>query len=142
MTATDIIQKLDEAVVTIVTADSTMRTLCGRSTGLIVPWGDIGSATLPVITYQLVNADQVGGLGDVRMVLMTFTAFSEGNNAKANANALMERLEQLLVYQNLAGQGLDAAQRLWSRRGLSSLEAFGTRNVRRADGDLQVWITK
>lgn len=141
MTATDIVQKLDEAVVAIVNADATMRTLCGRSTGLIVPWQDIGGLTLPVVVYQLVTADQTGGLGDTRLITLTFTAWSEGNHAKANANALMERLEQVLVFQNLAGQGLDAAEQRWTRRGIAE-SPLGSRNVRRADGDLQVWITK
>ena len=141
MPATDVIQKLDEAVVTIVNADATMRTLCGRSTGLIAPWQDIGDATLPIIVYQLVVADQVGGLGDARVATMTLGAFSEGNNAKANANALMERLEQLLTYTALATQGLDAAVRRWTRRGIAD-NLFDTRNVRRADGDCEIWITK
>jgi len=142
MSATDIVQKLDEALVTIVNADATMRTLCGRSTGLVAPWQDIGTATFPIIVYQLLVMVEGGGLGDERTGTYTFTAFSEGNNAKANANAIMERLEQLVTYNALFAQGLDAAATRWTRRGVSENVFADTRNVRRADGDLEIWITK
>lgn len=142
MAATDIVQKLDEGLVAIVTADATMRALCGRTTALMVPWQDVGEATLPVVVYQLVTMEQGGGLGDERRGVYTFTAFSEGKNARANAHALMERMEQVLTYSALTAQGLNAAALTWTRRGIAENVFEDTRNVRRADGDLTIWITK
>ena len=139
--ATDVEQRLREAIRAILGADSGLQTLCGRSTEIVKPLGDIGTVSLPVLGYALITMDEIGGTGDNRSALVQFSAFVEGTGAEATANAMIERVELGLTQPLLAAAGLDAAV-LRRRRYHGPLDREGSRATARSDCDAEIWITK
>lgn len=145
--ATDIVQKLLEALVAITRADATLQALLDRADKMVVPWQAIEDVTLPIIFYVPVVAVQHGGSGDTRLVEVQFTAVAQGPNAQGVCNALVERLEQVLTQPALLAQGVDAAPFFpWTRRFVSAWGSLitreGGRALARSDLDATFIITK
>lgn len=138
--ATDIGQKLDEAMVAILSADAGIQGLAERSDALVIPWGDFGKAKLPVILFKRVDLVDEGGLGDTRSASYDFTAVAETRGGQAMVNALAERCEKALTQPALAAQGLDATprRRPWLRQTLGSRDQVtGTNTKQRVAEQLQ-----
>lgn len=130
MAPTDIGQKLDEALTKIVRADASIQQLCERTERLVIPWGDFGTAKLPVVLYQRVDLSERGGLGDTREAIYDFTAVAEGEGGRALANALIERVELAITQPAMAAQGLDASPvGAWRRRPLGVRDQVGGANT-------------
>lgn len=131
MAPTDIGQKLDEAITKILRADTGIQGLCDRTDRLVVPWGEFGSAKLPVILYQRVDLAERGGLGDTREAMYDLTPVAEGEGGRALVNALTERCEIALSQPALAAQGLDASPvGAWRRRPLGVRDQVGGANTK------------
>lgn len=147
--ATDLVERCIEAIVTIVNADSGMQALTGRTTRNLVPWGDIASLEandlvprLPVCAYAVIDASERGGIGDTRDIRLQITAYAAGDNAQAKANAMLERIELGITQPLLFAQSIDAAPIRRTRRGITEEAPEGIRNLRRADVDLDLYVTK
>lgn len=141
--ATDIEQRLAEALVAIVDADAGVQGLTGRTVGNLVPWQTAGRIVYPVLLYQMVQLAETGGAGDTRTALVQVTALAEGNDAGSTARALMERVELGVTQPLLAAQGIDAAPTRRLRRQVSiDPRQDGSRGIARADMDLTLYLTK
>ncbi len=141
MAATDVEQRLAEAVVAILTADSGVQTLAGRTTGLVVPQDGIAPAALPCLAYTLAATQEIGGTGDNRRVQLQLVAVAEGAGADSVCRHLMERCEQALSWAAFQAQGLDAAilrRRRWPG---PPVDGEGTRRLARAALEAEVWVT-
>ena len=144
--ASDIVQGLLEAVVTILRGDSTIVAELGRSDRVVQPWQSLDATPLPALFYVPVGSVQRGGTGDTRLIEIQFTAIAEGPGSQAKANAIIERVEVALSQPALAGQGVDAAPYApWSRRFIppyGTTERDGGRALYRSDLDTTFIITK
>lgn len=96
------------AVTTIANGDTTLQSLCGRTTRILVPWRTAAGATKPVIAYLLSANVRTGGKGDRRRVQLLTAAFAEGNGARTKVEALTQRLREILTPDAFLAQGLDA----------------------------------
>jgi hypothetical protein len=140
--ATDIEQKVAEAFVAIVLADSALQTVLGRTAGFLVPFEDTNFAeTLPVLAYTVVTNTEIGGTGDNRLMTIQVSAFAQGNNARAVCSGAMERLELGVTQPAFTAKGVDAAV-LRRKRYRAPIPPEETRAVSRADMDLTIWATK
>jgi hypothetical protein len=134
----DAVQRVNEALVAIVNADATIRTLTGRTSGNLVPWSQAGTGTLPTTAYQLVVDSPVGD-GQVRRMQYQLDAFADGNGAGATVNALADALIEGISVTALATQGLDAVVETITRRVLPP-DPEGGRALQRATLDLTLTL--
>lgn len=111
MPPTDGAQRVCEAGVTILSADASVQSLCGRTTGLVIPWEDVGVAQTPVIAYILLDDEEIGGVADQRRATMRYTAIAEGGARQATCHSLIDRIRKALTAPAFIGQNLDASIR-------------------------------
>lgn len=132
------------AITTITNADTTMRTLCGRTTNLILPWRTAVAAQKPVIAYQLAANNRTGGIGDQRRVQVLTAAFAEGTGAQAKVEAMTQRLREILTptaFQALT-PSLDAVVlELTDRDGDDDGDDTSPTATARSDLDLLIKVT-
>lgn len=152
MATTDVVQLLKNAIVAIANESVALQALCGRNTAdLMVPWNDLGTldklsndAQPPVLAYQVVGADEIGGGGDNRIITVQLTAFAQDDRERDPAevvSGIMEVLETLFTPAVLAMQGVDGYVRKRTRREVPD-DGDGARNEQRSDIDITFWITK
>lgn len=96
------------AVVALVEADPVIQTLCGRPADVIVPWKTVADAQWPVLAYQRMSDTPVSGIGDARRVSLLMAACAEGDGALDTAEALVQRVRELLTAAAFTAQGLTA----------------------------------
>jgi hypothetical protein len=106
--ATNVQTRVRDALKAIVNADTTMRTLCGRSSLLMVSWRTALAGQKPVLAVMIDPNIRIGGIGDRRRVTALCAGFAEGNGAQAKAEALTQRLRELVTPPAFQAQGLDA----------------------------------
>lgn len=109
MPVTDLMQRLREAVVSILDGLGAVQAITGRSAGNVVAWDSLEDAPRPVLAYLLHSFAQVGESGDARDGVLQVTAVAEGNGADAIVNALLEAVEQGLTAEALYAAGVDAS---------------------------------
>src|SRR5690242_10014753 len=95
------------AIIAIAEADSTLRTLTGQTSGFVVQFKDVKNAVLPAIAVLLVTVVPVGGNGRPREVHVQLTAVAEGNAAQTTAEAITQRLREVLTTSAFAARSLD-----------------------------------
>ena len=107
MTTIDPVQAWSEHTVAIVTADAELRTLMGRTSGLIVPWSTFTlDGPLPVICYA-----EIAGPSPLSSRTQRFTAgFAVFAASRSLANTICKRLDNLLKYPAYAARGADIAR--------------------------------
>ncbi len=106
MTTVDRVQQWREATVYIVNADSELRTLCGRTSLLIVPWDNLDlDGDLPVIAYQAVASGPQSYFVD--RIRAQFSVFGP---LEATCNTICARLEKLLRNPAYTARGLDVGR--------------------------------
>jgi len=125
---------------TVMSADQAVRDIAGRLDRLVVPWQGIETATFPVLSYWIVNVDQIVGVGDPRRATVQLTAWADGNNATTTANALLDAATRALTPSAMAAAGLEAVVERLSWRGVG-LDPEGGRTLSRADADLDLLLT-
>lgn len=138
---TDIEDRTARALVAILNADAGVQAITGRTRRNLVAWGDVNDAELPVLAYQFIDGEEIGGAGDNRFLNYQITAIADGDGARSMTAALMERIELGITEPLLAAQGLDACP-LRRRRRSVPMEGEASRGTNRADIDLTLWVTK
>ncbi len=124
-----------------------MQTLCGRTTRLIVPFEDVNDAEdpateipLPVLVYTDVDDQEIGGLGDERLITLTFDAIAEGNDARQTVNEMTAQIRNLFTWTAFNAHGLDAIVRAPVNRSGASADPEATRGlvIKRSTYTIQV----
>lgn len=145
MAASDIEQRTDEAVTTVLCQDATLRGLLGRSgptDDVIVDYDDLGNAKLPAVGKMIVSATQIGGAGDNWRILMDLTAVAVGNGARAKVRSILERIERgSITVALLEAQGLDGVVLQVGPRIPVTMQQ-GTRDLWAETTTLTLWVTK
>lgn len=129
------------AVVALLSADATMRTLCGRTGGIVVPWGTVASAKRPVLAYLLSSNAGIGGAGNRRSVQVFLGAFAQGNGAMDTVEALTRRAREVLTHTAFMTQGLDAIVITADERAGGETEDGTISQDARHDCDLTLLLT-
>lgn len=106
MAITDPVQSVLEAIVFLLNADTELRTLFERSSGIVSTWERFDSTTpLPVLLYLPVTA-QPAWTGTQRLEVQ-FTAYAR---TKDIANKAVARVPQVLTTTQFATRSLDVAR--------------------------------
>jgi hypothetical protein len=82
---------------TIANADTTLRTLTGKTSLILVPWETVAATSKPVGAIMVSANNRVGGDGDRRRVQVLIGWFAEGNGAQAKVDALVQRTREMLT---------------------------------------------
>ena len=100
---------------------NTMQSLTGKAgTDLIaVKQSGLADADLPAVGVFVFVTNEVGGVGDVRQVIVQLTSGASGDLASDTVEAMSERLESIISHVNLQALGLDAGGFRRSRPGVS-----------------------
>jgi hypothetical protein len=114
---------INEAIVLVLDTLPAIVALTGRNNGNVIPFDDLAEPVVPAIEYFVIVTTQIGGIGDTRRALLTFTATAEG---KDNANALLHEIEIGLNAVNLLAAGLDACPLEFTRTGIPGRASDGT----------------
>lgn len=143
MATTDVVELLRQGIRTAVNADTTLHGIMGRTTRLIVPFNNtLQDAEMPVIAYHVVYANEIGGAGDNREVMVQFSVFDEGSTASERIANIIEVLETKFRPAVLVAMGLtDGFVRRRARRDGDEDPENATAR-RRADIDHTFWVTK
>lgn len=139
--ATSELTTLRRAIVTILSADATIRTLCGRTSGLVVLWDSIAAAKRPVIAYMTAASVRTGGAGHRRRVTVLLAAFAQGNTSQDLVEALTRRVREILTNPAFKAQGIDATVVSTTERSTSEVEDGGLSQESRHDLDLTILLT-
>lgn len=105
MTIVDTITPVVHALVAILNADADLRTLFGRTAGLVVPWETLSPSTgLPVLTYALIaTAPASFGVDQLQVQVTCFAA------SRATATLAITRVVQALTSPAFAAQSVEVA---------------------------------
>lgn len=142
--ATSNSKSIRSALITIANADATLRTLCGRTTNIMVSWRSALTATKPILAVMIAANNRIGGDGDKRKVLALIGAFAEGTGAQAKADDLIQRCREIYTPAAFQLQSLDAAV-LWSEASDressdDDLSTTTATNIARVDLDLPIIV--
>lgn len=103
-------KSLRQALDTILNADATLQTLCGRATDILVDWESLPQATLPVIGLFIVDEPMTGESSEHWQPLLQFTCLADrAAGGMAIVEDLADRVLAIVTYTNLDAQGLNAA---------------------------------
>jgi hypothetical protein len=119
----DFVQDVKNAIVAVLDTHSAIVALAGRANGTVIPYDDLGDPVIPGVEYMVVVATMIGGIGDTRRVLASFTANAE---LESDANALLDVIEKNLTCPALIAAGLDAYPQEFSRTGIAGRASDGT----------------
>lgn len=140
MAITDPTSAVVDAIVLIVNADTELRTLFGRNSGLIQAWESFApSSPVPVVLYDETDFSPL--YTNVSRFDVQFSAFAAD---KATANAAVARVEQLLRAPAFIARGLDVArdpERPYGRSWPGAEPGLSDMALRRADLSLTFLIT-
>lgn len=142
MPASDIEQRTDEAVTTVLCQDTTLRTIMGRASAtddVVINWDDLDDARLPALTKLIVTTTPIGGAGDNYRILIDFSAYAVD---KATVRSILERLEVACTPALLLAQGLDGVVLNFGPRIPAPMERKGTRMLYGEVTTLTLWVTK
>jgi hypothetical protein len=106
--ATNEATTLRNALVAILLADSSLRTITGRTEGFVVTWDSIATAARPCIAYLMTTNNRTGGKAHRRLVQVLLGAYARGNTAQDTAEAMTRRVREALTRAAFVGQGLEA----------------------------------
>jgi hypothetical protein len=127
---------INDAIVLVLDTNAAIVALTGRVNGNVIPFDDLGDAVIAGIEYSVISIVQIGGIGDTRRALITFTASAE---LKADANALLDAVERNLTCPAMLAVGLDAYPQEFSRTGIPGRASDGTSS---ANLDVTLIVTK
>lgn len=99
---------LRNALAATIGADATIRTLCGRTTGCIVTWGHLASAQRPVIAFQVASMRELDDVTDAHEALVLVSCIGTNANGLAVAEALAQRVRELVGTTSVSGPSLFA----------------------------------
>lgn len=132
----DLATPLCAALVSILTADATIQSQCGRSTRLVVPFEDVNDAEdaaaeipLPIIVYTYGTDTEIGGIGDQRLVTLTLDVVAEGNDARTTVHEISAQIRRALTWNAFDAHGLDAIVRAPVIRDGGAAEPEATRGL-------------
>jgi hypothetical protein len=132
----DFVEAVKQAIVIVLDTNSAIVALAGRANGTVIPYDDLGDPVIPGIEYMVVVTTMIGGIGDTRRVLVSFTANAE---LETDANALLNAVEKNLTCPALIAAGLDAYPVEFSRTGVAGRASDGTSS---ASMDVTLIVTK
>lgn len=132
----DFVQAIKEVIVAVLDTNAAVVALAGRPNGTVIPYDDLGDPVIPGIEYAVISIVQIGGIGDTRRALITFTASAE---LESDANALLDAVEKNLTCPNMAVAGLDAYPQEINRTGIPGRASDGTSS---ANLDMTLIVTK
>lgn len=121
--ATDLPQRVDEAIVVALDTKPALVALTGRANVNIVPWEDETAAPSVGLAFLDIATANWGGTGDTRRATRQISAFAP---SKDKANALLEVVEKELTTPALQAAGLDAFVEGMIRRGAGGSSEEGT----------------
>jgi hypothetical protein len=131
---------------TIANADTTLRTLTGKTSLILLPWETALAAVKPAGAIMVSANNRAWGLGDRRRVQVLIGWFAEGNGAQTKVDALVQRTREMLTpaaFQALS-PALDAFVR-WGdsgdRDGIDEADATTPTNIVSAQLDLVVELS-
>jgi len=113
---------LRNALVTVLAADATIRSLCGRSSGCVLAWSSISAAQFPVLALQIPLVREIDGIGEAWEALVTVSAIADGPRGIETAEALAIRTRELVASAAITTAGIQAA-----------IEDFSTTTIDDAD---------
>ena len=119
---------LQEAMIAIAVADSTLVALMGGNALPLVEWGDPGMIVRPISTIQFPDGEFGEGTADRLELVVQLDAFAEGGSGKL-VEQILDRLEVIMTNLNLTAQGVDAAPLWRARRSLAGLAEGERRKV-------------
>jgi hypothetical protein len=144
--ATSCTALIRNGIKTIANADTTLRSLTGKTSLILLPWETALTAVKPAGAIMVSANNRVGGSGDRRRVQVLIGWFAEGNGAQAKVDALVQRTREVLTpaaFQALT-PSLDAFVR-WSdsadRDGINETDATTPTNIVSAQLDLIVELS-
>lgn len=134
----DIIERSEIAIVAVLQANTDIQEITGRATGNITAWNAEMVNDTPIIAYRYIVGTQVGGLGDTREIVFSFSAIAPEEPV---ANALLNVIESILWAPALAAlePPLDGYMKNPVRRSIpwdSDVDLF------RSDLELTLLVTK
>lgn len=100
---------LRNALVAVLAADATIRTLCGRTTGCVVAWSSIAAAQFPVLALLVTYAEEVDGIDDPWGANVLLSGIADGARGLEVAEALTQRARELVGTIAVSSAGLQAA---------------------------------
>ena len=104
MPVTDTEQLIREATKAILDADTTLRTLTGRTSRIVLEKDRVAiGVQLPVLAYDLLTFDEASG----RAVLLLTAIANDSTNAGQKARAMLEAAKNALTAPAYEAQGLD-----------------------------------
>lgn len=121
--ATDLPQRVDEAIVLALDTKPAITAITGRGSANILPWEDEGEAFTLGLALLDIDTPTWGGVKDTRRANRQITAFAP---SRAQANALLEAVENTLTTTALQTAGLDAFVERTVRRGGAGSSEEGT----------------
>lgn len=124
--ATNEVTTLRNAIVTILQADATMRTLAGRTSGFVVLARSIATATRPVVAYQTGSSVRIGGNGHKRELFVLLEAYATGNGAQDKVEALTRRAREALTKAAFTAAGASTIDVTHIERGVEALNEDGS----------------
>lgn len=96
-----------KAIITILKADTTLKTLLGNVDGRIKRFQPVGQEQAPMLTYYLYDsAPGVMGRHNVFIQFDAWTTYADGQ--VRTADDILERVHTILTNQAMLAQGLDA----------------------------------
>ena len=107
----DLASQLCDVAVAILTADTTIRSLVGRTTRICVPQKDVSSdglLDLPVIVYHYAGDVEIGGTLDERRAVMVWEVVTDGDDAQTKGYQIVAALRAALTYNAFSARGLEA----------------------------------
>jgi hypothetical protein len=130
-----LVTQIRAAIIAIAEGDAQLRALTDQASGFVRQFRDLKSARLPAIGLFVVSNTMAGGTGTRREVAVQATAVAEGNGAQTTAEAMTDRLRELLTASAFAAQSLDAVVTFDTER-QDEAEAAALTARGRADLDL------
>lgn len=146
--ATDIKQRLREALVAVLDTAAAIAALTGRASENLVSWNALEEATRPVLVYRILSLSENGESGEGWDARVQLTAVAEGNNADATVEELLGAVCTTLTAGALLAAGVDAAPIRWHRadgsdddQGEGDGVRLASRNLHVAHSDVELTIT-
>ena len=113
--ATDVKQRLREAIVAVLDTHAAVVALTGRASGNIADWNAVDEQLRPGLLYHIVWLSENGESGEGWDARVQITAIAEGNNADSIVEELLGVVREELDAPAMLAAGLDAAPLRWTR---------------------------
>ena len=100
---------LRNGLVSVLTADATVQSLCGRSSGCVVAWQSIAAAQLPVLAILVTFAEELDGVDDPWGASVLVSGIADGARGVETAEALTQRARELIATIAVSTAGMQAS---------------------------------